>query len=165
MGRVTSVKPHLSEYESSERLKGTSGRVHRRWLVVWNALVDPRTARQIARHTGVSVSSVHNLVSNYNRLGPEAVEGSKQSKRRRCYFSRERESEFLASFLEEASTGQICVAGRIKQALENYLGHSVHHSTVYRMLERNEWRKVVPRPVHPQAKEEVKEGFKKTFPK
>ena len=165
MGRVTSVKPHLSEYEISERLKGTSGRVHRRWLVVWNALVDPRTAKQIARHTGVSVSSVHNLVSNYNRFGPEALEGSKDSKRRRCYFSRERESEFLAPFLDEASAGQICVAGRIKQALENYLGHSVHHSTVYRMLERNQWRKVVPRPVHPQAKEEVKEGFKKTFPK
>jgi hypothetical protein len=32
------------------------------------------------------------------------------------------------------------------------------------MLE-GQWRKVVPRPVHPKSKEEVKEGFKKTFPK
>ena len=164
MGRVTSAKPHLSEYEISERLKSTTGRAHRRWLVIWNAFVDPRTARQIARHTGVSVSTVHNVVSMYNRYGPEAVEGSKESKRRRCYLSRAEEAQFLATFLDEASAGQICVAVRLKQALEDYLGHGVHHSTVYRMLERNEWRKVVPRPAHPQAKAPVQEDFKKNSP-
>ena len=165
MGRVTSARPYLSEYEISERLKSTTGREHRRWLVIWNAFIDPRDARQIALHTGVSVSTVHNLVSVYNRFGPQAVGGPKESKRRRCYFSRAQEAEFLAPFLDEASAGQICVAGRIKQALEDYLGHAVHHSTVYRMLERNQWRKVVPRPAHPQAKEQIQEDFKKTSPK
>ncbi len=165
MGRVTSARPYLSEYEISDRLKATTGRANRRWLVIWNALVDPRPARQIARHTGVSVSTVHNLVSVYNRFGPEAVEAPKESKRRRCYFSKTEEAEFLAPFLDEASAGQICVAGRIRQALEDYLGHAVHHSTVYRMLERNEWRKVVPRPVHPQAREQAQSDFKKTSPK
>ncbi len=102
--------------------------------MIWNVPVDPRPTRQIARHTGVSVSTVHNLVSVYNRFGPEAVEAPKESKHRRCYFSKTEEAEFLAPFLDEASVGQICVAGRIRQALEDYLGHAVHHSTVYRML-------------------------------
>lgn len=133
--------------------------------MIWNALVDPRLAAQIARHTGVSVSTVHNVISIYNRFGPEAVEVSKEGKRRRCYLSKTEEAQFLASFLDEVSAGQICVAGRLKQALEDYLGHSVHHSTVYRMLERNDWRKVVPRPAHPQAREKIQEDFKKTSPR
>ena len=78
MGRVTSAKPHLSEYEISGRLKVTTGKANRRWLVIWNALVGPRPAAQIARHTGVSVSTVHNVISIYNRFGPEAVEVSKE---------------------------------------------------------------------------------------
>lgn len=165
MGKLTSVKPHLSVYEISERLKLTSGREHRRWLVIWNAMVDPREARHIALHTGLSVSTVHNLVSAYNRLGPEAVELVKKSKRRRCYMSKTEEAEFISRFTPDAAKGEICVARRIKQALEDYLGHSVHHSTVYRMLERNDWRKVVPRPAHPQAREKIQEDFKKTSPR
>lgn len=165
MGRLTSVKPHLSEYKISEKLKASTGGQHRRWLVIWNALVDPREAKHIALHTGLSVSTVHNLVSIYNRLGPQAVELSKSGKRRRCYMGRTEEAEFISRFTHDATEGQICVARRVKQGLEDYLGHSVHHSTVYRMLERNDWRKVVPRPAHPQSKQEIQEDFKKNTQK
>lgn len=161
MCRVTSAKPHLSEFEVSLRLKETTGREHRRWLVVWNALVDPRPARQIAIHTDVSVSTVHNLISQYNRFGPEAIEADELGKRRRAYFSKDQEAEFLEPFLDPASKGEICVAGRIKRALEELLDHEVHHSTVYRMLHRNRWREVVPRPAHPDGSEETQEAFKK----
>jgi transposase len=161
MGGVTLALPHLSEFEVSVRLKQTVGREHRRWLVIWNALVDPRPALEIALHTGVSVSTVHNVVSQYNRFGPKAIEGREHGIRRRCYLSKDEEVEFLKPFLEVAPTGQICVAGRIKQALEELLDHTVHHSTVYRMLHRNGWRQIVPRPAHPQAREEAQEAFKK----
>lgn len=156
------ARPHLSEYEISDRLKGSVGRENRRWLVIWNAVVDPRPAVEIARHIGVSVSTVHNVISRYNRYGPQAVEGAKDSKRRRGYFSREEEADFLTRFLDEARAGEMCVAVRLRRALEDHLGHKVHHSTVYRMLERNEWRRVVPRPAHPEAKEQIQEDFKKT---
>jgi transposase len=161
MGRVTSARPHLSEFELSIRLKETTGREHRRWLVVWNALVDPRPAREIAIHTGVSVSTVHNVISQYNRFGPKAIEGSEFGKRRRAYLSKDQEADFLKPFLELAPTGEICVARQIRKALEEVLEHEVHHSTVYRMLHRNGWREIVPRPVHPEAKEETQEAFKK----
>ncbi len=162
MGGVTSALPHLSEFEVSIRLRQTAGREQRRWLVVWNALVAPRPAWEIAIHTDVSVSTVHNVISRYNRFGPKAIEICDNGIRRRCYLSKEEEAKFLKPFLELASTGEICVAGRIKMALEELLDHKVHHSTVYRMLHRNQWREVVPRPVHPQAKEEAQEAFKKT---
>jgi transposase len=76
--------------------------------------------------------------------------------------SKDEEAEFLKPFFEPAAKGMICVAGQIKKSLEDLLDHKVHHSTVYRMLHRNGWREVVPRPVHPQAKEEAQEAFKKT---
>lgn len=155
MGRATSAAPHLSEFEVSLRLKETTGREHRRWLVVWNALVDFRPAWEIAIHTDVSVSTVHNVISQYNRFGPKAIEGDELGKRRRAYSSKEQEAEFL----EPASDGEICVAGRIKRALEELLDHKVHHSTVYRMLRGNGWREILPRPVHPEGKEEVQESF------
>lgn len=162
MGGVTSALPHLSEFEVSLRLRQTTGREQRRWLVIWNALVDPRPASEIAIHTDVSVSTVHNLISRYNRFGPKVIEGSEKGIRRRCYLSKEQEAEFLKPFLEVASRGEICVAGRIKQVLEELLDHPVHHSTVYRMLHRNGWREIVPRPAHPESKKETQEAFKKT---
>jgi len=162
MGVVTSAARHLSEFEVSLRLRQTAGREHRRWLIIWNALVDPRPASEIAIHTDVSVSTVHNVVSRYNRFGPQAIEGREHGIRRRCYLTKDEEVLFLEPFLEIASTGEICVAGRIKQALEELVGHDVHHSTVYRMLHRNGWRQIVPRQAHPEAKEETQEAFKKT---
>ncbi len=79
MGKVTKSIPHLSKEEIQERIKATVGfwRVQK-WLVIWNALVDPRPAGEIALHTGLAEQSVHNLISRYNRLGPEAVEGPGQ---------------------------------------------------------------------------------------
>jgi transposase len=161
MGGVTAAAAHLSEFEVSIRLRQTTGREQRRWLVVWNALVDPRPASEIAMHADVSVSLVHSLISRYNRFGPKAIEGRERGIRRRCYLTKDEEADFLKPFLENASKGEICVAGPIKKALEEFLGHEVHHSTVYRMLHRNGWREIVPRPVHPEAKEEKQEAFKK----
>jgi hypothetical protein len=38
----------------------------------------------------------------------------------------------------------------------------VHISSIYRLLERHGWRKLVPRPRHPKANPEAQAVFKKT---
>ena len=83
MGKVTNCIPHLSGEEIQKRIKATVGfwRVQK-WLVIWNALVDPRPASEIAKHTALAEQSVHNLISRYNRLGPQAVEGPGKGGRR-----------------------------------------------------------------------------------
>lgn len=78
---MTSVLPHLSEFEALPRLKRTAGKAHRRWLMIWNALVDPRPASEIALHKGVSVSSEHDLISRYERIGPKAIGGYELGKK------------------------------------------------------------------------------------
>jgi len=163
MGRVTSAAPHLSAEEIARRLRESVGtREHRRWLIIWNALVDPREVKEIAKHTGVAENTVHDLVSRYRRFGAQAVEAPRSGKRRRCYLSKEQEVIFLSPFLDKAKSGEIATAAEIRRAMEEFLGHGIHHSTVYRLLERNGWRKIVPRPVHIESKQEVQEDFKKT---
>ena len=77
--------------------------------------------------------------------------------------SRNQEAEFPKSFIELAARGEICVAGRIRKSLEDLSDHKIRHFTVYRMLHRNGWREIVPRPVHPEAKEKTQEALKKSF--
>ena len=163
MGKVTKSIPHLSKEEIQERIKTTVGfcRVQK-WLVIWNALVDPRPAREIALHTGIAEQSVHNLISKYNRVGPEVVEGPGKGGRRRSYLRWDEEASFLESFKQAALTGQIATVAEIKRALESRLGHKVHKSMVYKLLKRHGWRKLVPRPFHVDADKQEQEAFKKT---
>ena len=166
MGNVTKVVEHLSEEEIIKKIKDTVGfwRVQK-WLVIWNALVDPRPASEIALHTGLAVQTVHNLISAYNRKGPTAIETPGKGGRRRSYLSWKEEVAFLEPFIQKAITGQIATAGEIKAAFEKNIGRTVHKTTVYRLLKRHGWRKITPRPFHVQSKIEKQEQFKKNSPK
>ena len=86
MGRVSKAKAHLTEEEIQRRVHGTVGfwKVQK-WLVILNATVDPRPAREIALHIGLAEQTVRNLISRYNRFGPQVVEGKGKGGRRRSY--------------------------------------------------------------------------------
>jgi len=165
MARVTHAAPHLSLAEVKHRMR-TDPRADRRqrWLIVYNALVEPRKAEEIARHCGVSKATVHDVISRYNRLGVAAIETSGKGGRRRQYLTLEEEKAFLAPFFAQAEHGEIATVGQIWHALEQHLGHTVDDSTVYRLLHRHGWRKLMPRPKHPKSDPETQEQFKKTFP-
>ena len=81
--------------------------------------------------------------------------------RRRAYLTFEEEKEFLSGFFEVASRGGILVVQEVRSALEKRLGHKVAETTVYRMLERHGWRKIVPRRRHPKANKSEQKEFKK----
>ena len=90
MARVTRAAAHLSIEEVKSRLK-TDPRswCRQRWLIIYNALVEPRKAEEIARHCGVSKATVHDVISTYNRLGVVAVETAGKGGRRHQYLTRE----------------------------------------------------------------------------
>jgi transposase len=162
MAKVTKAVRYLSEEEILSRMKRTVGfwRVQK-WLAILIATVDPCPAQKIARHTGLAEQTIHNLISSYNRLGPQALEGPGKGNRGRAYLSLEEESEFLEPFFEGAAIGRIATAREIRKALEKRLGCSAHITSVYRLLKRHGWRKLVPRPVHAEAREERQAEFKK----
>jgi transposase len=166
MSRITRIVSHLSIEEVKERmLYDPRPWCRQRWMIIYNASVDPREAIDIAKHTGVSVHTVHKLIPAYNRLGVAAIETPGRGGRRREYLSFDEEQDFLTPFFERAERGELTTAQQIKQAFEERVGHEVDESTIHRLLERHQWRKLVPRSFHPKANQEEQEYFKQNFPK
>jgi transposase len=164
MARVTRAAAHLSIEEVKTRLK-TDPRswCRQRWLIIYNALVEPRKAEEIARHCGVSKATVHDVISTYNRLGVAAVETAGKGGRRHQYLTLEEEEQFLAAFFAWAEAGEIATTAEIWRAFEARVGHEVDDSTIYRLLNRHGWRKLMPRPRHPKADPQAQAQFKKTL--
>ncbi|MGC9194993.1 MAG: helix-turn-helix domain-containing protein [Syntrophobacteraceae bacterium] len=69
------VAGYLSAEDVRMKMRMSSGFLKfQKWLVIYNLLVDPRPLAEIARHTGLSESSVHRIVAEYNHGGPESID-------------------------------------------------------------------------------------------
>ncbi len=149
--RITRAAAHLSIDEVKERMR-TDARpwVRQHWWIIYNALVAPRKAEEIALHTGVSATTVHRVIATYNRLGPAAIEQSAKGGRHHDYLTVEQEQALLQPFFARAQQGEIATVQQIQQAVEAQVKHAVHISSIYRLLHRHGWRKLVPRPRHRQ---------------
>lgn len=123
------------------------------------------SAAQIAQLLGWSTATVHVLHSRYARQGDSIFDLRGRGGRRHQYLSVEREQELLAPFVERAQAGGMLTVTEIQQAYEECTGVKVAPSTVYRLLDRHGWRKVVPRPRHPKADVTAQAAFKKTSPR
>src|SRR5712692_8957840 len=164
MARITRAAGHVTEEEVKRRMISDPRPLYRqRWLIIYNALVAPGKAEEIARHCGVSKATVHALISSYNRQGIEAVETAGKGGRRSGYLSLEEERAFLAPFFGRAERGGLATTEEIWRAFEARVGHEVDDSTIYRLLNRHGWRKLMRRPRHPQADAQAQEHFKKTL--
>lgn len=140
MTRVTRAAAHLSVEEVANRMRHDSRPLYRqRWCIIYQALVDPRTAEEIARHCGVKKFTVQQLISRYNRFGVAAVETKGKGGRRREYMTIEQERQFLEPFFARARAGDRATTAEIRRAFEERLAHSVNGTTVYRLLQRHGW--------------------------
>jgi transposase len=161
--RVTRAAAHFTVEEVKQRMKlEPRFWVRQRWWIIYNALIAPRKAEEIAKHTGVSIPTVWRVISTYNRLGLAAIETPGTGGRRHEYLTAEQERAFLQPFFARAERGEIATAEQIQQAFEATVKHEVHISTIYRLLDRHGWRKLVPRPRHPKADAQAQAVFKKT---
>jgi transposase len=166
MNRVTKAFPHIPEEEIRTRLKTAKDwRTYQKLLVIYNATIAPRPAKEIALHTGVAEQTVHNWISKYNRFGLQALMGPGRGGRRKALMSREEEAELLGPFFEQAKAGQIATVAEIKEAIEARVGRSIHPTSASRFLKRNKWRRIIPRPFHPKSDPEAQEEYKKNFRK
>ncbi|HMK34625.1 MAG TPA: winged helix-turn-helix domain-containing protein [Desulfomonilaceae bacterium] len=163
MGRVSRARDHVSKEEIEALLRTAEGRKHYdRLMVILNAMVDPRPASEIALHMNVSIHSVHLWMAVYNRLGLKGLFGPGPGGRRNQHMTPEEESLFLKPFFEKAAMGEIATVAEIRESLEEHIGKPLHHSVVYRFLNRNGWRRVKPRPNHVKANPQEQEAFRKT---
>ena len=162
--RVTRAAAHIPLEDVKRRMKmDPRSWVRERWGIIYHALMAPRKAEEIARDMGVSVTTVRRVISGYNRLGLAAIETPGRGGRRHEYMSVEQERSFLQPFFARAAHGEIATAEEIQRAFEAEVKHEVHITSIYRLLDRHGWRKLVPRPRHPKANAEEQAAFKKTL--
>jgi transposase len=105
---------------------------------------------------------VHVIHSRWAKEGDAIFDLKAKGGRRNQYLSVEEEAVFLQPFLAKAEAGGILNALEIKAAFESLVGRPVAKTTIYRMLARWDWRKIVPRPRHPKADPAAQAAFKKT---
>ena len=117
---------------------------------------------QISQAVGLSIASIRCYHSRYLQEGKSALSSKKRGGRYRDNFSIEEEKELLAPFIEKAQEGRMLVVSEVKAVYEERLGASVAASTIYRMLARHGWRKLLPRKRHPKQDPEKQKRFKKT---
>ena len=117
--------------------------------------------RQTAQAVGLSPVTVRIVQSRYLKRGTAALAAKPRGGRRRENLTIAQEDLVLGDVLDKAKAGGVLVVAEIKAAYEKAVGRAVPKSTVYRMLARHGWRKIAPRPHHPQSDPAAREEFKK----
>jgi transposase len=140
--RITRAAPHVSEKAVRERMQREQRPwCRRRWEILSHALTAPRKAEDIAKTVGVSLATVHQVMSTDQRRGVEAIETPGKGGRRRQSLTVEQDQAFLQPFVARAAKGEIATVAEIHQALSQRGGHPVDDSTTSRLLNRQGWSK------------------------
>ena len=121
---------------------------------------------QTAMAIGRSVSATCTMRTRFVRVlgGEKPAARSKRAMRNRAKASLEREAQILDEVLSEAQTGGVVIVPPLKPAIEARLGKPLALSTLYQMLSRHGWRKLVPDKHHPKGDPAMREAWKKNAP-
>jgi transposase len=133
----------------------------KRLMVLRLRAVEKMPAKEIGRIVGYPPASVNNILSKYFKDGLESMLGENRKGGNKRYLTESEENQILQEFESQAEDGKILIVADIKKAYEKASGKQVPKSTIYRMLKRQGWRKVMPRSKHPKSKPEEFSAYKK----
>jgi len=120
------------------------------------------TQPAIAEAMGMSLSTVNRAHMAYDHGGLKALEPKSVGGRQRENMTVAEEKALLACFTKSAGAGEMLNIHDLKAAYEKAIGHETSNSTVYNVLARHGWRKLMPRPFHPKRDIAAQNAFKKT---
>jgi len=115
----------------------------------------------IAAAMGVSLSTVNRAHMAFDHGGIKALKPKPIGGRQRENMTLAQEKALLARFAKAAGTGEMLNIHDLKAAYEKAIGHETSNSTIYNLLARHGWRKLMPRPYHPQRDLAAQHDFKK----
>ena len=112
--------------------------IFNRFQCVWLGHALGLTATEAARALGLNVATVRRIRSEFERVGCAAIEGKgNRGGRRNQHLTAEEEERFLSEHVGAVERAGADEVAALKAALEGRLGHAVHKTTIYRMLERH----------------------------
>lgn len=142
MARPQKVFSEEQKAEIREALKQSKNTYEQKRLMILDIRAEKgANTEEIATMLGCSKSSVTHTISSYFRYGIERIKWIKQKGNRRN-LTLEEENDLLKPFMEQANKGQMLIVSKIKAAYEQKVKHQVPPSTIYRILERQGWRKI-----------------------
>ena len=138
-------------------------------LMVLMLRYEGKSNPEIAEKLDISTDRISHLVSQFKRVGLEEYMRVKYTGHNRN-MSYEEEQTILDRFAAQAEAGQIITVKKIKAAFDEKLGRDTGRGYIYMLLARHKWRKVKPRPKHPErasdeeiaASKKLKPGWKKS---
>ena len=117
---------------------------------LWLFKGEGRSNREIAEIKGYNASYVSQLVSDFVKFGMEVFEDKRDGGNRRNLTDKQ-EVEFLEGFREKAEKGQVVSIDEIAAAYDELTSKQrKSNSTVYYLLQKHEWRTIMPRGQHPK---------------
>jgi transposase len=162
MGRP---QPQFTEEDkkkiNKELSKSQTPSTYRRLMILKLKSEQRFKSEEIAAILKLHPVTVNKIISKFFKNGIDSICKNNYNPNRK-YMTNKEEKEFLEPFIKSAENGHILEVSDIIKAFEKVIGHKVSKNTVYLLLHRNGWRKVMPRSKHPnKAKPEAIEAYKK----
>jgi len=165
MRKPALINPWMNEEELQSWIReATNQKDYQKRLVIWLTATGHFHAHQIAHMLGVSKQAVWLWIMQYNKQGPEGLRRQGRGGRRWSFLTSDEENHLLTSIVEESVKGKITGAKQLLAKIQQLTGKTVSLAYVYKLLKRNNWRKLTPRPRHIKADVVKQEDFKKNFP-
>jgi transposase len=161
--RTLELVSHLTDAQLKERLSAASGKPEfSRWQILYMIqIAGIHSASVISPLVNLSLSSVYKIVEQYNKSGVTGIKYTPRGGRRRSLLSVSEESELLDTIEQRAAKGLIKTAGDIRAIVESKIGKAVSDDYLWDLLNRNGWKKKMPRPHHPKRNVAEQQEFKK----
>ena len=119
----------------------------------------------IAAAMGVSPSTVNRAHMAYDHGGIKALKLKQSGGRKRENMTQGEEKALLVRFAKAAGAGEMLNIHDLKAAYEKAIGHETSKSTIYNLLARHGWRKLMPIRFTPSATSRLKTLLKKWLSK
>lgn len=117
---------------------------------------------EVSEITQYHYKRVSQLVSYYCNYGLAKISEDGRKGGNHKNMSREKEQEILEIFTENATEGHIITPSEIKKKYDEKLGRETTPTFIYAVLNRNNWRQIMPRSKHPEkASDEAINASKK----
>ena len=110
--------------------------------------------KDIADKLGYSRKRISQLCADFKRQGLEEYARHKYGGNNQA-LDTAKEKEIIDNFREKAEAGQVVSAVDIKKAFGEYRGKDTGRGYIYMLLDRHNWRMVMPRGKHPKGADEA----------
>jgi transposase len=161
MGKKIENKEELIEHLQKLLKQSQSNLSIKRLQCIYFKVKYDKTPEEISDMVGYYKSYVKEIQANYWKNGDAAFYLKQRGGRRRENLTLEEEKAFIDEFEQKAGNAEILEVSKIKKHYEEKIGKKVNKTTIYRMLDRHNWRKITPRPSHPKSNPEIMNNFKK----